>query len=125
LPPRAVTPAPAVRPLPYIFVWLPAAGAHVQCFELLLGWTPEAFEVSAEVFGVPEQPLNFAPPGVTFVAAEADALVLEDALAWVLAEADELSSAFFAWPLFSADAEVSVDADTDTVAVALAESLAA
>jgi hypothetical protein len=37
LPPRAVTPAPAVRPLPYIFVWLPAAGAHVQCFELLLG----------------------------------------------------------------------------------------
>jgi hypothetical protein len=99
-----------------------AAAVHLR---LLLGWTPEAFEVSAEVFGVPEQPLNFAPPGVTFVAAEADALVLEDALAWVLAEADELSSAFFAWPLFSADAEVSVDADTDTVAVALAESLAA
>jgi len=112
-------------PLPYIFVWLPTAGAHVHCFELLLGWTPEAFEVSVELFGVPEQPLNFAPPGVVLAVAAEDALVLEDTPAWVLLEADELSSAFVACPLLSAEAEVSADADTDTVAVALAESLAA
>jgi hypothetical protein len=132
LPPRSETPLPAVSPLPYIFVWLPLAGAHVQCFELLLGWTPELLDVSAEVFGVPLQLENLAPPGVSFVCESADGLLVEDAevfdCAFACAVADAFalgpavefefddSSAFFAWPLFSAEAE--------TVVVAVAEALA-
>lgn len=74
-----MTPAPAVRPLPYFLVWLPAADAHVHWRVLLLGWTPEAFEVSAEVFGVPVQLLNFEPPGVSFAVDWADWLVPAEA----------------------------------------------
>ena len=81
--------------------------------------------MSVELLGVPVQPLNFAPPGVGLAVAAAAALVLEDALAWVLLETEELSSAFFAWPRFSAEADVSVDAETDPAAVALAEVFAA
>ena len=71
--------------------------------------------------GVPVQPLNLSPPGVSFVVAVFDALVFDVAFAFAcafacavaealaLGPADELdwelSSAFFACPLFSADAE--------------------
>ena len=83
--------------------------------------------------GVPVQPLNLSPPGVSFVVAVFDALVFEFAEvfdcelvelfdcacsaafacavaeAFALGPADELdwelSSAFFACPLFSADTE--------------------
>jgi len=79
----------------------------------LAGFTPGL----PDVLGVPVQPSNFEPPGVTFAVGAADALVFEVAELFdcvLFEEFDcELSSAFFACPLFSAGAEVE--------AVALAE----
>ena len=114
---------------------LATAFAHVHLSVLLPGFTPGL----PDVLGVPVQPLNLSPPGVSFVVAVFDALVFEDvelfdctvfelfellelfdcacsvafacavAEAFALGPADELdwelSSAFFACPLFSADTE--------------------
>src|SRR5437867_13062055 len=72
-PPRFITPWPAVVPLPYIFVWFDPAEAHVHLFVSLSGLTPGLLEV----FGVPLQPLNLSPPGVSFVCESADGLLVE------------------------------------------------
>jgi hypothetical protein len=124
---------PAVSPLPYIFVWLLLEDAHVQCRELLLGCTPALFDVSADVLGVPVQPLNLAPPGVSFDVALAAVFDCACAVAFACACADafalgpaadvdaEVSSDFFAWPLFSTGADVDAEAET----LALVEACAA
>jgi hypothetical protein len=102
-----------------------SAVAHVHWFVSLLGFTPGLLVV----LGVPEQLSNLDPPGVIFVCESEDGLdaVLVEAVdcvfdcacsaalacavaeAFALGPADELdwelSSAFFAWPLFSAEAE--------------------
>jgi hypothetical protein len=96
-------------PLPYRFVWsaaapavLTTAVAHVHLSVSLPGFTPGL----PEVFGVPLQLSNFAPPGVCFDVESADWLVSDEAVLCGLddvevdveaeADADDDSSAFFA-----------------------------
>ena len=132
-----MTPWPAVVPFPYSFVWFEPAVAHVHWSVSLDGLTPGL----PEVFGVPLQLSNFDPPGVIFVAglfeplALDETLALDDAFVWLeacsslfvleacsslFAEAElpaAVSSAFFACPPFSAEA--------DTVTLSLVDCFAA
>lgn len=111
---RAITPWPAVEPLPYSFVWFEPAAAHVHLFVSLLGLTPGL----PVVFGVPEQLSNFEPPGVIFVVADADAPALADTEAdWDAALFDwellEACSSLLPWSSLFADTDAEVDADPD------------
>jgi hypothetical protein len=121
-PGRLMTPWPAVVPLPYSLVWFEPAVAHVHLSVSLEGLTPGL----PEVLGVPLQLSNFEPPGVCFVCESFEALVFDAAVVWLeacsslFAEAElpaAASSAFFACPLLSAEA--------DAVTPALVESFAA
>jgi len=93
---------------------------------LLAGFTPGL----PEVFGVPVQPLNLSPPGVCFVVAEADWLVLaevlDEVLLCVLLAAAALSLPLplsLPWPLSPADVEfdADVEAESDAEAEIVAE----
>lgn len=59
---------------------LGTALAHVQWSVLLAGFTPGL----PDVFGVPVQPLNLSPPGVSFVVDEVDWVALAEMPAEVL-----------------------------------------
>jgi hypothetical protein len=86
---------------------------------LLAGFTPGL----PEVFGVPVQPLNLSPPGVCFVVADADWLVLAAALTEALddvlfeAAAESLPLPLsLPWPLSPAEVEVDAEAESDAEA---------
>lgn len=105
--------------MPYSFVWFEPAVAQVQWRVSLLGFTPGL----PEVFGVPEQLSNFEPPGVSFVFADADALVLADADAAAFAlvcELLEACSSLLPWtlplPWSSLPADTEADVEDEVVA---------
>jgi hypothetical protein len=73
---------------------LATAFAHVHLSVLLPGFTPGL----PDVLGVPVQPLNLSPPGVSFVVAVFDAFVFDVAFAFDCAFACAVAEALALGP---------------------------